>query len=105
MRQFWRVRASTGASLVLLFLCAAGCTGSLYNWQVRTIATPVAPSFDQAPLEAKPVAILPALSMPALRGTEVGIVLHFCPNPQDADPEHGQWWASKRPSRVSISMD
>lgn len=77
MRQYCRVRASTGASLVLMFLCAAGCSGSFYNWQVRTIATPVAPSFDQAPLEAKPVAILPALSMPALRGTEVGLSYIF----------------------------
>lgn len=77
MRRFWRVRASTGASLVLLFLCAGGCTSSFYNWQVRTIATPVAPSFDQAPLETKPVAILPALSMPALRGTEVGLSFIF----------------------------
>jgi hypothetical protein len=62
-----------GTGLVLLLMCAAGCTSSLYNWQVRTNSTPVSPSFDKRPVDEKPVAILPALSMPALRGTEVGL--------------------------------
>jgi hypothetical protein len=77
MRQFCRVRASKGASLVLLFLCATGCGGEYSNWQVRTTGTPVAPSFDQAPLETKPVAIFPALSGPILRGTEVALSYHL----------------------------
>jgi len=62
-----------GANLALLFICAAGCSNTIYNWQVRTNSTAVSPSFDRLPVEEKPVAILPALSMPALRGTEVGL--------------------------------
>ena len=73
MRRFFCGGASLGACLLLLFLCMTGCTTSLYNWQVRTNSTPVAPSFDQLPVEEKPVAILPALSTPVLRGTEVGL--------------------------------
>jgi hypothetical protein len=69
------MRASIGANLVLLFITATGCSSSYYNWQVRTTATPVSPSFDQIPTGEKPVAILPALSMPGLRGTEAGLSL------------------------------
>ena len=57
MRRFWCGNSLMGASLVLLFICAAGCSGSLYNWQVRTTGTPVAPSFYQTPVAEKPVAI------------------------------------------------
>jgi len=77
MRRFWCVRSSIGASLVLLFMCASGCASSFYGWQVRTTSTPVAPSFDQTPVKGKPVAILPALSTPILRGTEVGLSHHL----------------------------
>jgi len=82
MRQFWWARVSTGGSLVLLLMCAAGCTGSLfsgsiYNWQVRTTGTAVAPSFDQTPVSEKPVAIFPALSGPLLRGGEVAVAYHL----------------------------
>jgi len=73
MRQFWRVRALTGASLVLLFLCMTGCSKSLYGWQVRTNSTPVAPSFDQTPIDGKRVAIFPTLATGALQGTAVGM--------------------------------
>lgn len=77
MRQFRCVSVSTGASLVLLLMYAVGCTGSLYNWQVRTIGTAVAPSFDQAPVAEKPVALFPALSGPILRGAEVAVTYHL----------------------------
>ena len=73
MRRFWRVRASTAASLVLLFLCMAGCGKSLYGWQVRTNSTPVAPSFDRAPIGQMRVAILPTLSTGLLQGTAAGL--------------------------------
>jgi hypothetical protein len=66
-----------GASLALLFLCASGCSGSLYNWQVRTTGTPVAPSFDQTPVAETPVAIFPALSSSFLRGAEVALSYHL----------------------------
>ncbi len=77
MRQFWRVRALIGASLVLLFMCAPGCSGSSFVWKVRTTAIPIAPSFDQLPLAEKPVAILPSLSLGRLQGTEVGVSHYF----------------------------
>ncbi|WP_146216245.1 hypothetical protein [Nitrospira lenta] len=73
MRQLWCVRVSTGMSLVLLFMCATGCEGSLYGWRVRTNSTLVGASFYQVPVDEKPVAIFPALSMRSLRGTEVGM--------------------------------
>ena len=73
MRTCRRMRSSIGAGLLLLFISAAGCSSTIYNWQVRTNSTPVSPSFDKLPVDQKPVAILPALSMPALRGTEVGL--------------------------------
>lgn len=73
MRRFWRVRALTAASLILLFICAEGCGGSLYGWQVRTNSTPVAPSFNQTAFDEKRVAIFPTLSTGPLQGTAVGM--------------------------------
>lgn len=73
MRRCWCLRASTVASLVLLFMCMAGCGKSLYGWQVRTNSTPVAPSFDQTPIDGKRVAIFPTLSTGPLQGTAVGM--------------------------------
>jgi len=76
MRQWWCPRLPAGLGLVLLLLCAEGCS-SWYGWQVRTTTTPVASSFYQLPLEKKPVAILPALSIASLQGTEVGMSRHL----------------------------
>ena len=73
MKQFWPVRASTAASLVLLCMCMAGCGKSIYGWQVRTNSTPVAPSFDHAPIDQMRVAILPTLSTGLLQGTAAGM--------------------------------
>lgn len=75
MTRAWGGRSSIGASILLLLICAAGCGGPYNNWLVRTNGTPVSASFDQARLEEKSVAIFPALAMPALRGTEVGMSL------------------------------
>ena len=77
MRQFWRVRALTGASIVLLFMCMVGCSKSLYGWQVRTNSSPVAPSFDQTPIDGKRVAIFPTLATGPLQGTAVGMSQHL----------------------------
>jgi hypothetical protein len=77
MRPFRCGGSSLGAGLGLLFICVAGCSSSLYNWQVRTTGTPVAPSFDQTPLAERPVAIFPALSGPILRGSEVALSRHL----------------------------
>jgi hypothetical protein len=54
-------------------MCATGCGGSLYGWQVRTNSTPIAPSFHQTPVVEMRVAIVPALSVGSLRGTEMGM--------------------------------
>jgi hypothetical protein len=50
-----------------------GCSKSLYGWQVRTNSTPVAPSFDQTPIDGKRVAIFPTLATGPLQGTAVGM--------------------------------
>jgi hypothetical protein len=73
MKQFQPVKASTAASVILLFMCMAGCGQSLYGWQVRTNSTPVAPSFDQTPIDQKRVAILPTLSTGLHQGTAAGM--------------------------------
>lgn len=73
MRRFLHVRTSTVASLVLLFMCMAGCGKSIYGWQVRTNSTPVAPSFDRAPIDQMRVAVLPTLSTGLLQGTAAGM--------------------------------
>lgn len=76
MKWLLRWRSSTGTALILLALCSEGCS-SWYGWQVRTTTTTVAPSFYQVPVEQKPVAILPALSVASLQGTEVGMSHHL----------------------------
>ncbi len=61
-----------GVSLVLM-LTSTGCLGSIYGWQVRTTSTPFSPGFDPGTLAQEPVAILGAITMPGLRGNEVGL--------------------------------
>lgn len=73
MRQSWRVGALTAASLVLLFMSIVGCSKSLYGWQVRTNSTPIAPSFDQIPIDGKRVAIFPTMAAGPLQETAVGM--------------------------------
>ena len=51
----------------------AGCSSSLYGWQVRTNSSPPPASFNQAVLAHEPVAIFGALAQPGLLGTEVGM--------------------------------
>jgi hypothetical protein len=58
---------------VLLLLATAGCTGPLYDWQVRTHSTVLLQPLNQSTLDRQSVAVLPAVSMPALRGNEVGL--------------------------------
>jgi hypothetical protein len=66
-------RWSVFASLVITFAVMSGCTSSIYGWQVRTNSTAFAPSFDPGSLSTEPVAVLGALTMPGLRGNEVGL--------------------------------
>jgi hypothetical protein len=50
-----------------------GCSSSIYGWQVRTSSSGFSPSFDPGVLGQEPVAVLAALTMPGLRGNEVGL--------------------------------
>jgi hypothetical protein len=60
-------------TLLWILASLAGCSSSIYGWQVRTSSTAFAPSFDPASLGQEPVAVLGALTMPGLRGNEVGL--------------------------------
>jgi hypothetical protein len=68
-------RSGTCAGLVLLCLFLSGCPGSVYIWEVRTESTTRPPSFNPAVFEQQPVAVLDALTAPALHGNEVGLAL------------------------------
>lgn len=50
-----------------------GCSSSIYGWQVRTSSAEFAPSFDPGRLTQEPAAVFGALTMPGLRGNEVGL--------------------------------
>ena len=60
------------ALLVVVLAFMAGCSSSIYGWQVRTNSTEFSPSFDPASLAKEPVAIFGAMTSPGLRGNEVG---------------------------------
>lgn len=66
---------------VLLLLPAlvglAGCSTSIYGWQVRTTSTPMADPFHPTDLEREPVAILDALASPGMRGNEEGLAMYL----------------------------
>jgi hypothetical protein len=68
-----RTRALLTVSVVLMVAVTTGCSSSIYGWQVRTSSTAFAPSFDPGVLGQEPVAVLGALTMPGLRGNEVGL--------------------------------
>ena len=59
--------------VLFVFASATGCSSSIYGWQVRTNSTPFSPSFDPDSIGREPVAVLGALTMPGLRGNEVGL--------------------------------
>jgi hypothetical protein len=66
---------SVVASLVITCALMSGCSSSIYGWQVRTNSTAFAPSFDPGSLSSEPIAVLGAVTMPGLRGNEVGLDL------------------------------
>src|SRR5512144_2884547 len=55
----------------LVLICLAGCSSSIYGWQVRTNTSEVAASFTPNQLQERPVAVFGAVAPPALRGNEV----------------------------------
>lgn len=68
-----RSRALSTMSLMLMVALMTGCSSSIYGWQVRTNSTAFSPSFDPGSLGKEPVAVLGALTMPGLRGNEIGL--------------------------------
>jgi hypothetical protein len=60
------------ALLLIVLASMAGCSSSIYGWQVRTNSTAFSPSFDPASLATEPVAVFGAMTSPGLRGNEVG---------------------------------
>ena len=68
-----RSKALFYLSPVLMLAFVTGCSSSIYGWQVRTASTPLAPSFRSGEITQEPVAFFGALTMPGLRGNEVGL--------------------------------
>jgi hypothetical protein len=68
-----RARALPTMSLLLIVAVTTGCSSSIYGWQVRTSSAELPSSFDHALLGQEPVAVFGALTMPGLRGNEVGL--------------------------------
>jgi len=68
-----RATAVLNVTLVLLVAVTTGCSSSIYGRQVRTNSTEFAPSFDPGSLAQESVAVLGGLTMPGLRGNEVGL--------------------------------
>ena len=60
-------------SLVCVLALMTGCSSSIYGWQVRTSSTAFSPSFDPGSLGQESVGVFGALTMPGLRGNEVGL--------------------------------
>jgi hypothetical protein len=67
------VRFFYWVGLFLSLLGATACSGSFYTWTMRTSSTPFPASFQSASLGQHAIALLTPLSLPALRGTELGI--------------------------------
>jgi hypothetical protein len=67
----WSLLSWLGVAIMLVSM--TGCSSSIYGWQVRTNSTQFSPSFDPGTLGQQPIAVLGALTMPGLRGNEVGM--------------------------------
>jgi hypothetical protein len=66
-------RWSIFIALLLTLAVTSGCSSSIYGWQVRTSSTAFSPSFDPGSLGQESVGVFGALTMPGLRGNEVGL--------------------------------
>ncbi len=81
--------------LMACVLLGTSCASSIYGWHVRTGSTAFSPSFNPGMVAQEPVAVFGALTMPGLRGNEVGLdfmlgdVLHkIAPQIQIVSPQH-----------------
>ena len=68
-----RTLALLHAALILFVVLTAGCSSSIYGWQVRTNSSPPSPKFNRAVLAQEPVTIFGALAPPRLLGSETGL--------------------------------
>lgn len=62
---------------LLVLAVLAGCSSSIAGWQVRTNSTEMPPSFYPRQFEQHPVALLGAITRPALRGNEIGLSFYL----------------------------
>ena len=65
--------ALLSAALTLIVVLSAGCSSSLYGWNVRTNSSPPSPQFNRVLLTQEPVAIFGALAPPRLLASETGL--------------------------------
>lgn len=61
------------AGLIFQLLFMTGCAGTLYGWTVRTTSSELADTSTPASLGQESIAVLTALSLPGMRGNEVGL--------------------------------
>lgn len=66
-----RALKTAGARGLVLIVFVAGCTSSIYGWQVRTESTNMASSFSLASLQQEPIVLFSAVTPTGLHGNEV----------------------------------
>lgn len=66
-----RALKTTGTHGLVLIVFVAGCTSSIYGWQVRTESTNMASSFSLASLHQEPIVLFSAITPPGLHGNEI----------------------------------
>jgi hypothetical protein len=58
---------------VLVLITSTGCVGSHYDWRVRTHSTAILQPITTSTLEQHSVAVLPAITLPGVKGNEVAV--------------------------------
>jgi hypothetical protein len=94
--------------LLLLLIMTTSCTGSIYDWRVRTNSTPMSAASRPANLAPHPVAVFPAITMPGLRGNEFPLGHYLGYILQKAAPDWKvviELETSSRINRKGLSID
>lgn len=73
----WPAASALWASMLSACFILSGCASSIYGWQVRTSSTPFSAPSEPAVFQQEPVALLPAVTVPALRGNEVALAYYL----------------------------
>ena len=63
------------AMMAIWLWVGAGCAGTQYSWETSTVSTPPSPYFDPLNLTYQPVAVIPVVTPPRLRGYGPGLSL------------------------------